>query len=169
MNWFVLLCSVFLLPVQQLLAANPQPNRPTTPATTTVRDVALQAGGVLEGQVLDTQGQPVANAAVRAVGLGTRAEQVRTAQADAAGRFQIAGLSGGVYRLETAQGLVICRLWAPNTSPPAAESSVLLVHGGETVRGNLSSIGWLGWTLIGLGVAAAIAIPLALHDDDDAS
>jgi hypothetical protein len=166
MNWFVLLCSVFLLPVQQLLAANPQPNRPTTPA---VRDVALQAGGVLQGQVLDSQGQPVANATVRAVGLGTRAEQVRMAQADAAGRFQIAGLSGGVYRVETAQGVMICRLWAPNTSPPAAESSVLLVHGGETVRGNLGSIGWLGWTLIGLGVAAAIAIPLALNDDDDAS
>lgn len=168
MNVFVLLCAVFLLPVQQLLAANPQATGTASPATAPIRDVALQAGGVLRGQVLDAQGQPAAKVAVRAVGLGHRAEQSVTGQTDAQGNFELAGLNGGVYRLETTQGARLCRVWAPNTAPPVADASVLLVHSGGVIRENLGSIGWLGWTLIGIGVAAAIAIPLAL-DDDDAS
>jgi hypothetical protein len=167
----VLTASMILLPLQQLLAANPQlvgQARPSRAASSAeIRDVALQAGGALRGQVVDAQGNPCAQVAVRVVRVSDQAP-LTVVQTDAQGRFAVNGLTGGVYRVETPAGAAIYRLWAPNTAPPSATTSALLVHGDSMVRGNLGGIGWFGWTLIGLGVAAAIAIPLIL-DDDDAS
>jgi hypothetical protein len=70
----------------------------------------------------------------------------------------------------------VYRLWAEQTAPPAANDGVLVVHGDDAVRGNSCNPcggGLLGvlanpWVLAAI-VAAAIAIPLALDDDDDAS
>jgi hypothetical protein len=171
MNWFccrklqaaVVACSIVLLPLQQILAANPQLGASTAPRV--IRDVALQPGGVLTGQVLDSAGNPCAGVAVRIVRAGGATELVAAAETTADGQFTFSELSGGVYRVETPIGAGMYRLWAPDTAPPSAVPAVLLVAGQDAVRGNLGKIGWLGWTLIGLGVAAAIAIPLALDDD----
>jgi hypothetical protein len=176
MNWFrcrnlqaaVVACSIVLLPLQQILAANPQLGAESSSSPRLIRDVALQPGGVLSGQVLDSDGNPCAGLAVRIVRAGGGQELAAGTQTTADGRFTFSELSGGVYRVETPVGVEMCRLWAPDTAPPSAVPAVLLVAGQDAVRGNLGQIGWLGWTLIGLGVAAAIAIPLAL-DDDDAS
>jgi len=166
----ILTASIVMLPLQQLLAANPQAmghaGLSSAASSGEIRDVALQAGGALMGQVVDLQGNPC-QVAVRVVRASDQAP-LSVVQTDAQGRFAVNGLKGGVYRVETPAGAAIYRLWAPNTAPPSATASALVVHGDSTVRGNLGSIGWFGWTLIGLGVAAAIAIPLIL-DDDDAS
>lgn len=168
----VLSWMLVMLPLQQVLAANP--NLAADPqgmaaSAVTVRDVALHAGGILQGQVVDPQGHPCPALAVAIAKLGTTPATPASARTDAEGKFQFTGLTAGVYRVETAAGGSICRLWAPNTAPPAAAPAALVVQGQGLARGNLGGIGWLGWTLIGLGVAAAIAIPLILDDDDDAS
>ena len=165
----VLIGSMALLPAQQVLAATPLgPGNPERAAAApVVRDVSLQAGGVLRGQVVDRQGKPCAGIPLTVTNVGSTAERPVEAQTDGQGQFQVKGLSAGVYQVATADGGAVCRLWAPNAAPPAAVPAALVVQGEGPVRGNLGGIGLLGWTLIGVGVAAAIAIPLALSNDDN--
>ena len=139
------------------------------PLPTTVRDVALQEGGRLTGQVLDAAGAPVAATPVAVVDQG---RPVATAMTGDDGRFAMSGLKAGVVQVATAQGVTVCRLWAPRTAPPSAQGDALVVNGDTVIRGGVGGGGVIGflsnpWVLAGI-VAAAIAIPLAL-DDDDAS
>ncbi len=144
------------------------------PAVSAVRDVALQDGGSLTGQVLDAAGTPVVGTAVAVLDQG---HAVATTQTGAEGRFAVSGVKAGVYEVATSNGVTVCRLWAPRTAPPAAQADALVVHGDTVVRGGGECapagrggvIGFLSnpWVLGGI-VAAAIAVPLAL-DDDDAS
>jgi hypothetical protein len=132
-----------------------------------VTDVALSHGGTLVGKVVDRQGAAQAGQVVR---VSQQGEVVAVVETDARGEFQVADLRGGVYQIESAQGLGVYRVWAENTAPPAANDGVLIVHGDEAVRGNQSGgvLGFLTnpWVLAAI-IAAAIAIPLALDDDDD--
>jgi len=167
----VLVCSISLLPLQQIIAANPNvgANKDTPLATgPAVRDIALTAGSIMKGQVVDAQGHACRDVPVRLVRMGTVQEEIATNTTDAEGRFEFAGVAGGVYRVETPSAVSIYRAWVPNTAPPSASRAALVVQGNQAVRGNLGSISPLGWALIAIGVAAAIAIPVAL-DDDDAS
>ena len=139
------------------------------PATSAVRDVALHDGGSLTGQVLDAAGTPVADTAVAVLEQG---RPIASTQTGADGRFAMTGVKAGVYEVATSHGVTVCRLWAPRTAPPAAQADALVVHGDTVVRGAQGGGGVIGflsnpWVLGGI-VAAAIAIPLAL-DDDDAS
>jgi hypothetical protein len=135
-------------------------------------DVALRPGGILVGQVVDPQGAVKPNAVV-SVKYADH-EVVRTTT-DANGVFAAQGLRGGQYQLETEDGISVCRLWAPDTAPPAARPAALVVAGDNVVRGQWGGGAmhqWVGWVkahpYITAGVVAtAIAIPLALADDDD--
>jgi hypothetical protein len=138
-------------------------------ASSAVRDVALHDGGSLKGQVLDAAGTPVADTAVAVLEQG---RPIASTQTGADGRFAMTGVKAGVYEVATSNGVTVCRLWAPRTAPPAAQADALVVHGDTVVRGGHGGGGVIGflsnpWVLGGI-VAAAIAIPLAL-DDDDAS
>ena len=137
-------------------------------------DVALRPGGVLVGQVVDRQGVPQANQAV-SIQYGPH-EVVRTVT-DQNGTFAAQGLRGGQYQLVAHEGISVCRLWAANTAPPAARPAALVVSGNHVARGQWGagpmhgSIEWVKahpYITAGI-VAAAIAIPLALADDDDKS
>lgn len=170
----VLIGSMALLPAQQVLAASPVgPGHPDRAAAAPpVHDVSLHAGGVLRGQVVDKQGQPCTGVPIAVIKVGATTENPVGSQTDGQGRFQVQGLSAGVYQVATAEGGMLCRLWAPNAAPPSAAPAALVVQGEGPVRGSLGSlgsIGPLGWALIGLGIAAAIAIPLALHKDNNES
>lgn len=165
--------SIVLLPAEQILAANPTPVAPPArpaAAQSPVRDVALGLGGVLRGQVVDAQGLVCPDIPV-ALAKSNAPNQVAAAgKTDRNGRFQIQGVTAGVYRVETEQGATVCRLWAPNTAPPSAIPAAMIVQGEGPVRGNLGGLSPWSWTLIGLGIAAAIAVPLALHKEkNDAS
>jgi len=154
------------------------------------RDVALHQGGVLVGQMLDAQGAAIAGVAVSVRSAG---KVVARAETNQAGKFQVAGLKGGVHQVVAAGHQDICRLWAPQTAPPAAQHGLLLVSSEDLVRGqgcgsvvpNCGSgcgagggygrggggggVGnWIAnHPIITAGaVAAAIAIPLAVDDDD---
>lgn len=138
-------------------------------------DISLQQGDLLHGQLLDAQGIPEANSPVV---LTQEGRPIADARTDADGTFRVAGVRAGVYELATVHGRGVYRLWAPDTAPPSAQQGVLM-YSGEVVRGKGGSghgpwMHGLGSTLanpwvLALIVAAAIAIPLALDDDDDAS
>ena len=135
-----------------------------------IRDVALAQGGTLRGQLVDSNGQSLELTEVKLV---QNNRIVASTHTDAQGTFQLDGLRGGVYQVHTDLPVGVFRLWAPQTAPPAAQASVLVIDGNQTIRGQKPLrgrlISWLTnpW-LIASGVAAAIAIPLAL-DDEDAS
>jgi hypothetical protein len=137
-----------------------------------VTDVALASGGVLRGQVIDTQGTPVASTRVV---IGQRGEPLSVTQTNAQGEFAFSGLKGGVYQMATSTNGGVYRLWATGTAPPVAQADALMVHGDKVVRGqrrgccgyliDLMSNPWFCGAL----VATAITVPLILDDDDDAS
>lgn len=132
-------------------------------ASPIIRDVALQPGGVLNGQVLNEQAVAQGQAKIAVVHKG---KPLTVTETDSAGRFVLAGLEPGVYELHLAQGGGAYRVWAPRTAPPAAEQAVLLVQDSRVVLNQGGRhFGWLAnpWVLAGI-VAAAIAIPLALSD-----
>ncbi len=160
------------------------------------RDVALhqgasQQGNVLVGQMLDAQGAAIAGATVSVQTAGKEVARVLT---DQAGKFQVTGLKGGVHQVAAAGQQNVYRLWAPQTAPPAAQQGLMLVSSTDVVRGQCdcgtptcgsACGGGGGGGVLGGGVgggignwianhpivtagaiATAIAVPLALEDDD---
>jgi hypothetical protein len=152
-------CMGMVLPTASLAAPSAAGNH----------DVALREGGVLVGQVVNQQGVAKAKADV-SIRFANH-EVVRTTT-DENGVFAAKGLRGGQYELMTDEGVSTCRLWAADTAPPAARPAALLVSGDNVIRGQGGVHGWVGWMkahpyLTAGTVAAAVAIPLALADDDD--
>jgi hypothetical protein len=161
---------------QLLLAA--EMNQPVAPRSAAVavapQDVALAEGGVLTGQVVNTAGKPQAMAPVS---LSTGGKEIARATTDAKGQFRVASLKGGVYQVATNGNQGVYRFWAPRTAPPSSLSGLNMVSGDQVVRGQmgggpLASAGqWIAeHPIITAGaIATAIAVPLALDDDDDPS
>jgi hypothetical protein len=141
-----------------------QPVRPSN-------DVALGPGGLLTGQVVDESG--VAQTGVPVVVQQGQQRIVQTAT-DEHGQFFAQGLRGGQHQIVTPGGPVAYRFWAANTAPPAAKNSAVVVASRDVVRGQWGcgpGGTWMGWVrahpYITAGViGAAIAIPLAVADDD---
>ena len=140
----------------------------------TPSDVALHQGNLLIGQVVDAQGvsQPMAT-----VTLTNHKSEVAEVQTDAEGKFSVAGLQGGVYRIASNGQQGIYRVWAPNTAPPAAQQGVTMVVGQDVVRGQYGNTpgpftSIAQWCadhpiMTAAVIGAAIAIPVAVADDDD--
>ena len=168
-----LLCSIFvgLANGQLMYGATPPGIGPPI-----VHDVALHEPGILRGLVVDGQGASLAHVDVALVQRGETVASARTAND---GSFAVSGLRGGVYQVSTNSVLGTLRLWAPHTAPPVAEDEALIVHHAPVVyqappaagaaRGaKIWGIATNPWVLGGIA-AAAIAIPLSLGDNDDAS
>jgi hypothetical protein len=179
-KWFrggaVALASVGMLIPQMALGVEARGSRPAetrSVAAPVVRDVALQAGGVLRGQVLDTQGTPAAKTHVV---LGQAGQQIAETQTDAQGRFSFGGLKGGVYQLATAQGGAVYRAWAVGTAPPAASADALVINGDTVVRGGMGGGGGGGLIsflanpfVLGAIVVAAVAVPVVVAQQNEGS
>jgi hypothetical protein len=158
--------------------------------TAAPRDVALQSGGVLLGQVVDAQGAPLAKSSVSIRVAGKEAARALT---DQSGKFAVPNLKGGVYEVASVGHADIYRCWAPGTAPPAAQHGLMLVSNNDLIRAQncgsgvacgsgvgcgsgcgAGGGGLLGWmanhpVITAGAIGAAIAIPLALDDDDPMS
>ena len=151
--------------------------------TTAVHDVALRADHSLHGRVVDLQGKGRANLPVSIIQAGN---VVGKATTDADGRFVMADLKGGKYSLQTAEQLVHYRAWANNAAPPTVMDPVIysnpLAHAHGPLGGHLGpaavkTFGGVSGAVrnllsspIGMAaVAAAIAVPIAVDNDNDAS
>lgn len=133
-----------------------------TPARPVIHDVKLDAAGRLAGQVLDLAGQPQVNQKLVLLRDGKPVSECRT---DAAGKFHFERLGGGLYQIGLDKAAVACRVWAERTAPPAAKPQVLLVTGDELARGQqpFSEL-FTNPCFCALIIAAAIAIPIAIHN-----
>lgn len=147
---------------------NAAENAASTRQAEVVRDVALGAGGVIRGQVVNRDGLPDQGAVVS---VSRDGETIATVKADEKGAFAIAGVSGGVYAISSGKATGVIRAWSHQTAPPAASEGVLLVPSDLTVRGqgclqnlSLAQIG-LGGLLV-LGVVGGIIVATI---DNDAS
>jgi hypothetical protein len=155
------LCCTAVLSSQLAQAAGPVVLTPSR-----IADVALTSAGELRGQVLDTQGVPQPNIKV-SIGQANQQPILVTTGSD--GEFSVRGLSGGVYAVRTLQGSSVYRVWAPRTAPPSAQRGVLVVNNGQVVRGLAGARMLANPWVMGLVVAAAIAIPLAIDSGDDSA
>ncbi len=149
--------------------------RPASAPAIRVHDVALQPGGLLVGQLLNEQMQPLGGSRVAIRANGQTAAATKT---DANGVFAVAGLRGGVHEVVAGDSTEVCRLWAPGTAPPEAESHLRYIPGkGNLVRGQWgpppsynSMKNWVTnpWVVGGI-VVTAVGVPVLLNnlDDDD--
>ena len=98
-----------------------------------IRDVALQQGGTLRGEVLSAEGQ---SAVGKTISLATNGEVVADTIVGPDGKFVIGGLRPGVYSVSVGQSQSVLRLWSENAAPPAAAQELLLVdQQAQVVRG----------------------------------
>jgi len=159
-----------LIPVPVLHAASRDggPSPGADDRAPAVVDVALSAGGVLRGQITDAQGNPVVQATVSLRGPGG---ETAATVSDRSGFFQFAGLRGGTYRIVAGEASGLYRLWAPRTAPPSAQAAALVVAGNQQVLGQCAPVLRClrnPWIIAGI-VAAAIAIPIAIHNTHEKS
>lgn len=147
-------------------------------ATRKVRDIALGPGGTLSGRVVDIQGRAFSNVPVQ---IHRGEHLVAHIVTDTGGQFSASQLAGGTYSVSTPNQQDTVRVWLAGAAPPIAARTLEMTDG-QIIRGQDGACnpgcggcgacagagGRVGkpW-LIALGIAAAIAIPLALDDDDD--
>ena len=160
-------CMGMVLPTSVAGAADPLPSgraAVSTPSRVAVTDLALGKNGTMQGLVVDAQGVPLQGEPIVVQQAGREVARVAS---DQRGYFQVTGLRGGVYQVFTAQGGGAFRLWAPGTAPPAAKAGVIIVSGGNVVRGQrplgdyFASDRFILMSLIG----TAIAIPVVIFNN----
>ena len=157
----------------QLLLAESLPKAGELPIR--VVDVALGANGTLSGQLLDRQGRQLPIAQI----LVSNGHETWSTYTNDQGHFRLEGLVGSTYQVQAAGKTQIVRAWAEGTAPPHALEALLLVHDSPVVLGQHCGSPVCGSCVAGakhplanpfiLGglVAAAIAIPVAIHNGDD--
>lgn len=131
-----------------------------------IKDVALAAGGVFGGQVVASDGQPIAGAAVA---LQQGGQAVAQAVSDKNGAFAFQNVPGGTYVVATEGASAPYRLWAPQTAPPAADSAVMLVKGNDVVRGQFGGVSHAGVIVTTLVVGGLTWGIIEILDDDSSS
>jgi hypothetical protein len=139
--------------------------RSATANSPAIHDVALHKGGVLLGELVDAQGNGAAKIEVQLMQHGAPLRQGRT---DESGQFLFDGLPGGIYQIVTPTNAAVIRAWSPSTAPPAARPHVMLVVHQSTIRTQNSHPANLSrHVVLGLVIAAAVAVPIAIATDED--
>lgn len=146
-----------------------------------LRNVELSEDGQLHGQVLTESGVAgIGTVMVHGSKDGqTAAQAVAT---DEQGRFAVKGLKTGTCVFTVGDDTFACRVWNHGTAPPKSLQTIAVVPTSGVVlgqncepcqkpglRGRIACMtGTQKALLVGV-IAAAIIIPIALDDDDDAS
>lgn len=141
---------------------------PCRPEGTHPRDVQLTPSGHLTGRLVDLKGEPKPDTTVRfSVSPTGPPQEVRT---DAEGQFRYGPMTGGLVQVQAGSVRHQARTWAFGTAPPDSVTCYEVVWADPNViRGQQPFCSIFGNEplLIGILAAAAIAIPLAVHDSDD--
>ena len=159
-----------LVPALPARAQAPPPSSAKTepaPAKTLIADVSLHDGGKLYGMVVDAQGIPMPGANVT---ISQAGKVVGRAQTDALGQFSSGALRGGVYQVATGSGVTTLRVWEASAAPPSARAVALVVGSSTVVRGQrpYGSLMYANALVLGAIIAAAIAIPIAINNSNNA-
>ncbi len=151
--------------------ANPAAST-SAPTKLQLQNVQLTSAGSLQGQLVTNTGQAVPNAKIIVRSPSDKQGVSQQLTTDKDGRFQATGLKTGTLVLQAGEETYAVRVWKDGTAPPKSISTVALVqaNGQEVVRGNRFTDRVNGLTpkqKIGLGllVAGAIIIPIAVDDD----
>ncbi|MFM7034257.1 MAG: carboxypeptidase-like regulatory domain-containing protein [Planctomycetia bacterium] len=94
------------------------------------RNFVLDEGGVMNGEVRSSSGQPLSNARVSILQGG---RQVAVTQTNAEGMFSIGGLREGEHVLQAANQSLVYRFWQPGSAPPNSENFASIVYRPEEV------------------------------------
>ncbi len=157
-----------VLPVN---ASQDGPSRDEVLKAAEVEAIPVRLGGdrYLRGVVKTKAGQPAAGAPVV---LGVRGKPVGRVIADDSGQFAFGPIKPGKYQVATRDAAAMLAVYSVAEAPVEAASNVEVSQQAMIARGQSPSGFLTNPWFIGLVVAAAIAIPLAIvlsDDDDDAS
>ena len=135
-------------------------------ARTAIRDVALDQKQTLRGEVRNVDGQ--VQPAMDLV-LWRESGAVRRTRTDRSGRFAFHQLKGGTYTILTPTSSTTCRVWTAEVAPPQARPAILVLSGVRSHRGQrpLEEAFVFNPFIMGTIIAAAIAIPIAIHNSGD--
>lgn len=158
-----------LLPQQLVMASEKTPTTHKATVKQSVLDVSLDKAGNLTGFVVDSQGKPLANEAVSVLQGRT---VVAKATTDAKGRFQVTGLKGGVYGIQSAKGMMAYRVWTTTAAPKASKQFAVVVKDNNLVRAQDDLGGVLGgdtgsYILGGAAISGVIIGAIALKQSSD--
>jgi hypothetical protein len=139
---------------------------PLVPATD-VTDLVIGDGGTLVGRVHDAAGDPLPWRNVRIL---FRGGEIATTSTDASGTFEVVGLREGVHEIQAGSTVKPFRLWPRESAPPqiqeVAQVGCTDCPPEQPRRGLLRrafcKYPLLTTALIGTGIGAAIAIPIAV-------
>ncbi len=139
-------------------------------------DVALNAGGLLKGTVLNTAAQPVAGVVVSIL---HNEKTVASVLSNQSGEFAVKGLRNGAHVVKVGTTQQIVRLWGLNSAPPAAVENIAIVVDEAAVRGQLPGGGGSGGGGFGglsggglaalglLGVVTAVSLGTTMDNNAD--
>ena len=120
-----------LIPPGTLLGADAEAKSSAVAVPPTLKDVELRVGGVLNGQLVDAAGNPVAAATLSIIS-GDAENKITT---NKNGRFSVGPLKGGLCVIKVDKASYACRLWHHGTAPPNAIDSIAVVQEGDVARG----------------------------------
>jgi hypothetical protein len=135
----------------------------STAVRNTIQDVELNRDGQIWGQIVDSQGNPVAGSEVCVKQQG---KVVATTHSSTTGHFALAELRPGLYEVSSRDQNVNCRVWAHETAPPAAQNGIVL---GQIVPGFFRTPGGIIITTAVVAGAVAAVVLATAESDDSAS
>lgn len=129
-------------------------------------DIVLRPGNVLAGELVDSEGMPQAD---QDVFLSFGRHEIARGTTNKSGKFLIEVPRGGVYLVTSGSCVKVVRTWTSTAAPPAARDHLTLSPATTVIRGQNYESGTNPITrLLFLGgIAAAIAIPIALSNNGD--
>lgn len=133
-----------------------------------VRDVRLDGSGSLRGIVIGPNGQYMPH---QTVVLRLNNQELARTETNDGGRFELPHLRGGVYELSVGDSYHVYRVWQANAAPPISVPEVTLLAPGTVQRGQrpIGELFIFNPLVLGVIIAAAIAIPVAVHNSRSAS
>ncbi len=157
-----------LLPQQLVSASDTNPTVQKATAKQSVLDVSLDKSGKLTGFVVDAQGKPQVNESVSVM---QGRNVVGKATTDSKGRFEVTGLKGGMYAIQSAKGQTAYRVWTTSAAPKTSKQYAVVVKDNNLVRAQSDMDGGLlggdtgSYLLGGAAITGVIVGSIALYQN----